>query len=80
MAGVFSFVLRLGYTGAAMAEESVVYFEVTIIGNTAKVVALDGATAVEVAVIGPAKASVADLKRLALGKLKLAIAREAETP
>jgi hypothetical protein len=63
-----------------MADEPVVYFEITIIGTSAKVVALDAATGVEVAVIGPAKASVADLKRLALGKLKLAIAREAENP
>jgi hypothetical protein len=43
-------------------------------------VALDAATGIEVAAIGPAKASVADLKQLALGKLKLAIAREAENP
>ena len=63
-----------------MSEKPVVYFEITIVGNSAKVVALDATTGVEVAAIGPAKASVADLKRLALGKLKLAIAREAETP
>lgn len=65
---------------AAMANESVVYFEITIVGNSAKVVALDATTGVEVAAIGPARASVSDLKRLALGKLKLAIAREAENP
>jgi hypothetical protein len=63
-----------------MAGKSEVYFEITIIGATAKVVAIDAATAIEVTVIGPAKASQADLKQLALGKLKLAIAREAETP
>jgi hypothetical protein len=63
-----------------MADKSEVYFEITIIGTSAKVVALDAATGVEVTAIGPAKASLADLKRLALGKLKLAIAREAETP
>ncbi len=63
-----------------MAEKSEVYFEITVVGTSAKVVALDAATAIEVTVIGPAKASQADLKRLALGKLKLAIAREAETP
>jgi hypothetical protein len=63
-----------------MADEPVVYFEITIIGTSAKVVALDAATGVEVAAIGPAKASLADLKRLAVGKLKLAIAREAENP
>lgn len=63
-----------------MANESVVYFEIMIVGTSAKVVAMDATTGVEVVAIGPAKASVADLKRLALGKLKLAIAREAETP
>jgi hypothetical protein len=69
-----------GYTAAAMADNSEVYFEITIVGNSAKVVALDAATGVEVAAIGPARASVSDLKRLALGKLKLAIAREAKNP
>jgi hypothetical protein len=65
-----------GYTAAAMAHESEVYFEITIIGGSAKVVALDAATAIEVAVIGPASASQADLKKLALGKLKARLARE----
>lgn len=74
------FVPGSGYTVAAMANESVVYFEITIVGNTAKVVAMDATTGVEVTAIGPAKASVADLKQLALGKLKLAVAREGETP
>jgi hypothetical protein len=59
-----------------MADESKVYFEVTIIGVSAKVVALDAHTGVEVTVIGPAKASRADLERLALAKLKARIARE----
>ncbi len=61
-----------------MTQRSEVYFEVTVIGTSAKVVAIDAATGVEVTTIGPAKASLADLKRLALGKLKLAIAREAK--
>jgi hypothetical protein len=63
-----------------MADRSEVYFEITIVGTSAKVVALDAATAIEVTVIGPAKASQADLKQLALGKLKLAIARERGNP
>ena len=71
---------RLGYTAAAMAHdspgESDVYFEITVIGGSAKVSAVDGATAIEVAVIGPATASLSDLKKLALGKLKARIARE----
>lgn len=61
-----------------MTDKSEVYFEITIVGTTAKVVAIDAATAIEVTAIGPAKASQADLKQLALGKLKLAIARESK--
>ena len=63
-----------------MADNPVVYFEITIVGNSAKVVAMDGTTGTEVTVIGPAKAPLADLKRLALGKLKLAIGRETDLP
>ncbi len=59
-----------------MAGESEIYFEITIIGGSAKVAAVDAATLTEVAVIGPAAASMADLKRLALAKLKARIARE----
>ncbi|KQZ00829.1 hypothetical protein ASD45_08145 [Pseudolabrys sp. Root1462] len=59
--------------------KSEVYFEITVIGGSAKVAAVDAATLIEVAVIGPARASVADLKRLALGKLKARIARERRT-
>lgn len=63
-----------------MADKSEVYFEITIVGTSAKVVALDAATGVEVVAIAPAKTPEADLKQLALGKLKRAIAREAENP
>jgi hypothetical protein len=59
-----------------MPGESEVYFEITIVGTSAKVVAIDAATAIEVVAIGPAKASLSDLKRLALGKLKARLARE----
>ena len=59
-----------------MADKSEVYFEITVIGGSVKVAAVDAATAIEVAVVGPASASMADLKRLALGKLKARIARE----
>ena len=61
---------------AAMAGESVVYFEHMVIGANAKVVAIDEKTGIEVTVIGPAKAAAADLKKLALAKLKARIARE----
>ena len=81
MAGVFSFGgAYTAFAGERVADKSEVYFERTVVGTSAKVVALDAATGVEVTAIGPAKASLADLKRLALGKLKLAIAREAEIP
>jgi hypothetical protein len=63
-----------------MATESVVYFELMVIGGSAKLVAVDANTGVEVTVIGPANASQADLKRLALAKLKARIAREQPRP
>ena len=56
--------------------ESVVYFELVVIGASAKLVAIDATTGVEVTVIGPANASQAALKKLAVAKLKARIARE----
>jgi hypothetical protein len=47
-----------------------VYFEFTPIGTSVKVAAIDAVTGVEVSVIGPARASQADLQQLALQKLK----------
>jgi hypothetical protein len=47
-----------------------VYFEFTPIGTSVKVAAIDAATGIEVSVIGPARASQADLQQLALQKLK----------
>jgi len=58
-----------------MAEETEVYFEITVVGPSAKISAVDAATAVEVAVIAPARLPVADMKKLALAKLKAQIAR-----
>ncbi|MBI1201768.1 MAG: serine hydroxymethyltransferase [Rhodopseudomonas sp.] len=52
-----------------------VYFEITIVGGSAKVVAVDARTGIEVTAIGPARASRADLHRLALAKLKARLAR-----
>jgi hypothetical protein len=60
---------------AATEESREVYFEFTTIGASVKVVAIDGATGTEVTVIGPANAAQSDLKRLALGKLKLKLAK-----
>jgi hypothetical protein len=53
-----------------------VYFEFTAIGTTVKVTAIDSTTGIEVAALGPASASEADLKQLALAKLKARLARE----
>lgn len=55
---------------------SEVYFEITVIGRSAKISAVDAATAIEVAVVAPARTSMADMKKLALAKLKARIARE----
>jgi hypothetical protein len=56
------------------AEGGEVFFEFTAIGRTVKVSALDGATGIEVSVVGPATAAQADLQRLALQKLRARIA------
>lgn len=49
---------------------SEVCFEFTPIGASVKVAAIDVATGIEVSVIGPARASQADLQQLALRKLR----------
>jgi hypothetical protein len=53
-----------------------VYFEFVSVGALVKVSAIDCETAIEVAIMGPASASRADLQRLALQKLKARLARE----
>jgi len=53
-----------------------IYFELTRLGATAKVVAIDGATGIEVSVVGPASAAASDLQQLALAKLKARLAKE----
>ena len=50
--------------------EREIYFEFTAIGTSVRVAAIDAATGVEVAAIGPASAARADLEQLALAKLK----------
>ena len=54
-----------------------VYFEFTAVGASVKVVAIDAATGTEVSVIGPARAAQSDLERLALGKLRARLAKDA---
>jgi hypothetical protein len=53
-----------------------VYFELTQVGASVKVVAIDGGSGIEVSVVGPANAARSDLERLALAKLKARLARE----
>jgi hypothetical protein len=57
-----------------------VYFEITLVGATAKVVAIDGASGIEVAVLGPAGAAERELKRLAVAKLRVRLARQCDSP
>ena len=64
----------------AADEPREVYFEFVSIGTSVKVMAIDAATGTEVSVIGPVGAAQADLQRLALGKLKARLAREARNP
>jgi ABC-type hemin transport system ATPase subunit len=64
----------------AANEPREVYFEFVSIGTSVKVVAIDAATGTEVSVIGPVGAAQSDLQRLALGKLKARLAREAPKP
>lgn len=63
-----------------MADETEVYFEITVIGVSAKVTAVDAKTGIEVTVIAPAGASRSDMQKLALAKLKARIAREQARP
>ena len=53
-----------------------VYFEFVTIGNVVKVTAIDSVTATEVSVMGPTSASQADLKKVAVQKLRKRIKRE----
>jgi hypothetical protein len=55
-----------------------VYFEFTRVGASVKVAAIDGATGIEVTVVGPAAAAPSDLERLALAKLKARLAKESK--
>jgi hypothetical protein len=57
-------------TGADGTPEGEVYFEFTPVGASVKVAAIDAATGTEVSIVGPARASQADLQKLALRKLK----------
>jgi hypothetical protein len=57
-------------------EERAVYFEFIAVGNAVKATAIDSLTGIEVSIMGPTSASQADLKQLALQKLKARLKRE----
>jgi hypothetical protein len=57
-----------------------VYFEITRLGGHAKVVAIDGASGIEVVVLGPAHAAETELKRLAVVKLRARLAKPLDGP
>jgi hypothetical protein len=61
----------------AAGEPREVYFEFIAIGSAVKVSAICADTGVEVAIMGPASATQADLERLALQKLKARLKRDA---
>jgi hypothetical protein len=54
----------------ARPEPAEVYYEITLVGAVAKVAAIDGATGIEVCVVGPAHAAERELKQLAFAKLR----------
>ena len=56
-----------------------VLFEFTAIGNVVKVSAIDPASGIEVSVMGPVRASRADLQQLALAKLNTRLASHSRT-
>ncbi|MFZ4603942.1 MAG: DUF6898 family protein [Caulobacterales bacterium] len=53
-----------------------VYIEITVIGDVARIAAIDAETGVEAVAVGPASAARADLERLALAKLDHIQAKE----
>lgn len=55
-----------------------VLFEFIPIGNSVKVSAIDAQTGIEVAMVGPAKASQEDLKRTAAAKLFYVMEKKAK--
>lgn len=69
-----------GDTPSDLQHRREVLFEITVLGSTAKVAAIDSATAIEVCVLGPAHAAEGELKRLAIAKLHARIAREGAGP
>lgn len=62
-------------------EEREIIFEIVRVGDTQRVAAIDVASGVEVVVIAPANASLADVRTLAIKKLERALkASDDEAP
>ena len=61
--------------GKGAPAPSSVLFEFVVLGGSVKVSALDPVSGAEAVVVGPASASQADLRRLALRKLQASMAR-----
>jgi hypothetical protein len=62
-----------------VSREGEVIFEIVRVGDSQRVAAVDVATGVEVVVVAPAAAALADVRALALKKLERALA-EADGP
>lgn len=56
-----------------------VIFEMIAVGNVMKVSAIDGASGFEVCIVGSAKESKAELKRVALAKLDFVMSKKNKT-
>jgi hypothetical protein len=59
-----------------IAAEREVIFEITRIGESQRVAAIDIATGIEVVIQAPASAALVDVRALALRKLERALARD----
>lgn len=55
-----------------------VLYEIRRVGNAVKVSALDAGSGTEISIVGPASASLADLKRAALRRLEYVLAKGEE--
>ncbi|EJW10807.1 hypothetical protein A33M_4040 [Rhodovulum sp. PH10] len=53
-----------------------ILFEMTVVGQYVKVVAIDALTGIEVSITGPAAAPRGELRRIAMRKLERRLARE----
>jgi len=66
--------------GVTSGADREIIFETLRVGDTQRVAAIDVATGVEVVVIAPANAALADVRTLAIKKLERALAGDDEEP